>query len=93
MDILKNQVLTEKTIRLLQRNQYTFDVTIRSNKTEIKSWIEQFFNVRIKGMNSHRLPNKKKRRGKTFKYFGHSKNKRMIITLKKNYSIPLFLNE
>nr|QUG10497.1 ribosomal protein L23 [Hymenophyllum polyanthos] len=91
MDILKNQVLTEKTIRLLQRNQYTFDVTIQSNKDEIKYWIEQFFNVRVKGMNSHRLPNKKKRGGKTVKYSGHKK--RMIITLQKDYSIPLFLNE
>nr|QUG10585.1 ribosomal protein L23 [Hymenophyllum wrightii] len=89
MDILKNQVLTEKTIRLLQRNQYTFDVTIRSNKTEIKYWIEQFFNVKVKGMNSHWLPNKKKRGEKT--YSGHKK--RMIITLQKDYSIPLFLNE
>nr|AXZ97109.1 ribosomal protein L23 [Callistopteris apiifolia] len=88
MDILKNQVLTEKTIRLLQQNQYTFNVTLQSNKTEIKDWIEKFFDVKIKSMNSHRFAFKKKRGNKHFTH-----GKRMIITLKEDYSIPLFLNE
>nr|YP_010715509.1 ribosomal protein L23 [Todea barbara]WDE24630.1 ribosomal protein L23 [Todea barbara] len=90
MDKLKYQVLTEKTIHLLQRNQYTFDVDSKSTKTEIKDWIERFFGVRVRAMNSHRLP-RKKRESRMMEYPVHCK--RMIITLQDGYSIPLFLNE
>nr|YP_010383654.1 ribosomal protein L23 [Crepidomanes minutum]UEQ13230.1 ribosomal protein L23 [Crepidomanes minutum] len=91
MDNLINQVLTEKTIRLLQQNQYTFDVTLKQNKIQLKDWIEQFFQVKVKSINSHRLPIKRKNKEKSLK--SHTSKKRIIITLKKNYSIPLFLTE
>ncbi|KAG6539849.1 hypothetical protein Mapa_018797 [Marchantia paleacea] len=52
MDQVKYPVLTEKTIRLLEKNQYSFDVNIDSNKTEIKKWIELFFNVKVISVNS-----------------------------------------
>nr|QCD15729.1 ribosomal protein L23 [Osmunda japonica] len=90
MDKLKYQVLTEKTIHLLQRNQYTFDVDSRSTKTEIKDCIERFFGVRVRAMNSHRLP-RRKRKSRMMESPVHYK--RMIITLQDGYSIPLFLNE
>lgn len=61
MDQIKYPVLTEKTIRLLEKNQYSFDVNINSNKTEIKKWIELFFSVKVLNINSHRLPKKKKK--------------------------------
>nr|QNH93693.1 ribosomal protein L23 [Christensenia aesculifolia] len=91
MDEINNQVLTEKTIRLLQTNQYSFDVKLESTKTEIKEWIEKFFDVKIKSMNSLRSSKRKRnRRGKEIPLRDH---KRMIITLQTGYSIPLFLNE
>jgi large subunit ribosomal protein L23 len=39
MDEMKYPILMEKTIRLLKKNQYTFDVDKKSIKTEIKKWI------------------------------------------------------
>lgn len=91
MDKVKNPVLTEKTIRLLEKRQYSFDVDLESNKTEIKRWIEKFSNVKVKAMNSHRPPRKKKYIGSIIT---HSvRYKRMIITLQPGYSIPLFSNE
>ncbi|CAK9188886.1 unnamed protein product [Sphagnum troendelagicum] len=90
MDEMKYPVLTEKTIRLLEKNQYTFDVDQKSTKTEIKKWIEGFFGVKVIRMNSHRPPKKKRRIGPII---GHSvRYKRMIITLRSGYSIPLFPN-
>ncbi len=81
-------VLTEKTIRLLEKNQYSFDVDSRLDKTKMKKHIELFFNVKVIGINSHRLPTKKRKIGAitgcTTRY------KRMIITLRSGYSIPLF---
>ncbi|KAG6539929.1 hypothetical protein Mapa_018771 [Marchantia paleacea] len=91
MNQVKYPVLTEKTIRLLEKNQYSFDVNIDSNKTQIKKWIELFFNVKVISVNSHRLPKKKKKIGTTTGYT--VRYKRMIIKLQSGYSIPLFSNK
>lgn len=91
MDEIKYPVLTEKTIRLLEKNQYSFDVNIDSTKTEIKKWIELFFNVKVIAVNSHRLPKKKKKIGTITGYT--VRYKRMIIKLQSGYSIPLFSNK
>lgn len=91
MDEVRYPVLTEKTIRLLEQNQYTFDVNQKSTKTQIKKWIESFFDVKVKTINSHIPPEKKKKIGPII---GHSvRYKRMIITLQSGYSIPLFSNK
>nr|QWW93067.1 ribosomal protein L23 [Cyathodium smaragdinum] len=88
MDQVRYPVLTEKTIRLLEKNQYSFDVDINSSKRELKKWIELFFKVKIVNINSHRLPRKRKKvgimTGYTIRY------KRIIIKLQSGYSIPLF---
>ncbi len=47
-------------IRLLEKNQYTFDVDKKSTKTEIKKWIEGLFSVKVIRMNSHWPSGKKK---------------------------------
>nr|YP_009987963.1 ribosomal protein L23 [Phlegmariurus phlegmaria]QNL17773.1 ribosomal protein L23 [Phlegmariurus phlegmaria] len=91
MDKVKKPILTEKTIRLLEKKQYSFDVDLNFNKTEVKNWIENFFNVKVKAINSHRSPVKKKYAGSIVTHL--VRYKRMIITLKTGYSIPLFPNE
>jgi large subunit ribosomal protein L23 len=88
MDGIKYAVFTDKSLRLLGTNQYTFNVESGSTKTEIKRWIERFFGVKVKAMNSHRLPAKSRRIGPII--MGHTMHyKRMIITLEPDYSIPL----
>nr|YP_009898275.1 ribosomal protein L23 [Litwinowia tenuissima]QKK45083.1 ribosomal protein L23 [Litwinowia tenuissima] len=82
MDGIKYAVLTDKSIRLLGKNQYTFNVESGSTRTEIKHWVELFFGVKVIAMNSHRLPRKVKRMGHKMRY------RRMIITLQPGYSIP-----
>ena len=37
IDLVKYPVLTEKSTRLLENNQYTFDVDLRLTKTKIKA--------------------------------------------------------
>nr|YP_009486751.1 ribosomal protein L23 [Piliostigma thonningii]YP_009486770.1 ribosomal protein L23 [Piliostigma thonningii]AWB12974.1 ribosomal protein L23 [Piliostigma thonningii]AWB12993.1 ribosomal protein L23 [Piliostigma thonningii] len=84
MDGIKNLVVTDKSVRLLWRNQYTSNVESGSTRTEIKHWVELFFGVKVIAMNSNRLPVKVKgrRMGHTMHY------RRMIITLQPGYSIP-----
>jgi ribosomal protein L23 len=51
MDGIKYAVFTEKSLRLLGKNQYTFNVGF--TKTEIKHWVKLFFGVKVVAMNSH----------------------------------------
>nr|YP_009695439.1 ribosomal protein L23 [Neocheiropteris palmatopedata]QEJ81731.1 ribosomal protein L23 [Neocheiropteris palmatopedata] len=88
MDKPKNQLITEKSIRLLQQNQYTFHVDSRVTKTEMKNWIEQIFDVKVEGINSSRVRTKKKTRLNS----NSAGEKKMIIKLRSNFFIPLFLN-
>nr|YP_010038618.1 ribosomal protein L23 [Drynaria acuminata]QOY24968.1 ribosomal protein L23 [Drynaria acuminata] len=53
----------------------------------MKSWIEQIFDVKVKGINSSRVRTKKKRTG-----LNSTGKKKMIIRLRSNFSIPLFIN-
>ena len=56
MDGIKYAVVTDKSIRLLVKNQYTSNVESGSTRTEIKHWVELFFGVKVIAMNSHLLP-------------------------------------
>nr|QKV46151.1 ribosomal protein L23 [Selliguea yakushimensis] len=89
MDKPKNQLITEKSIRLLQQNQYTFHVDSKLTKTEMKHRIEQIFDVKVKGINSSRV---RTRRRKTRLNLNSTSKKKMIIRLQSNSFIPLFLN-
>nr|YP_009407299.1 ribosomal protein L23 [Drosera regia]YP_009407309.1 ribosomal protein L23 [Drosera regia]ASA46203.1 ribosomal protein L23 [Drosera regia]ASA46233.1 ribosomal protein L23 [Drosera regia] len=82
MDRIKYAIFTDKSSRLVEKNQYTSNVESGSTKTEIKHWVELFFGVKVIAMNSHRLPRKGRRMGHTMHY------RRIIITLQPGYSIP-----
>nr|YP_010016843.1 ribosomal protein L23 [Cycas shiwandashanica]QOJ45252.1 ribosomal protein L23 [Cycas shiwandashanica] len=90
MNKMEYTILTEKKIRLLENNQYTFDVGSRPTKTGVKNWIELFFGVKVIAMNSYRPPKK----GGTVGPIGHPiRCRRMIIALQPGYSIPLLSEE
>jgi large subunit ribosomal protein L23 len=82
IDLVKYIVLTEKSVRLIENNQYTFDVDVRLTKPQIKKLIEKFFEVKVIAVNTHRLP-----------YNSKTQNKRVIVTVKAGDSIPLFSDE
>ncbi|KAJ0773664.1 putative ribosomal protein L25/L23 [Helianthus annuus] len=63
MDEVRYAIFTDKSIRLLGKNQYTSNVESGSTRTEIKHWVELFFGVKVIAMNSHRLREKARRMG------------------------------
>lgn len=78
-DIIKRPVITEKTSELMAENKYVFEVDLRSNKTEIKDAIEAIFGVKVKNVNTIKMPAKPKRYGR---YSGFTSVwKKAIITL------------
>jgi large subunit ribosomal protein L23 len=86
IDLVKYPVITEKTyIALFKNRQYTFDVDVRLNKTQIKKLFENLFNVNVIGINTHIPPRKKIRVGIAQGF--RPRYKRAIITLKEGQSI------
>jgi len=87
-DLIKQPIITEKATRLLEDNQYVFDVVPKATKPEIKAAIESLFDVKVTSVNTLR-PAKKKRRVGRFVGF-KPLYKRAIVTLKEGDSIALF---
>jgi len=63
-EVIKYPIITEKSTKLLENNQYTFIVDRYSNKLVIKSSIENLFNVKVIKVNTCHLPHKKTQAGK-----------------------------
>nr|YP_007476228.1 ribosomal protein L23 [Diacronema lutheri]YP_009863749.1 ribosomal protein L23 [Pavlova sp. NIVA-4/92]AGE93727.1 ribosomal protein L23 [Diacronema lutheri]QKE31080.1 ribosomal protein L23 [Pavlova sp. NIVA-4/92] len=90
-EIIKKPLLSDKTLRLINNNQYSFLVTKKSNKIEIKAAIEKLFNVKIKKVNTITRPIKQRRIGR---FIGTKPLfKKAIITLEPNQKIQLFQEE
>ena len=87
-NIIKYPIVTNKALELLGDNQYSFIVNRYSNKTSIKTTIENLFNVKVLKVNTCRLPRKKKRIGK---YIGWKPQyKKAIVRLAEGDVINLF---
>jgi len=88
LSIVKYPILTEKTIRLIEQNQYSFAVDRNADKTAIKSSVEQLFDVKVISVNTSLLPLRKRRVGK---FIGKkARYKRAIVKLASEDSITLF---
>lgn len=87
-DLIKKPIITEKATRLLEKNQYVFDVVPTATKPEIKAAIESLFDVKVKAVNTLRPPRKKRRVGRFIGY--KPLYKRAIVTLKEGDTITLF---
>nr|YP_009495882.1 ribosomal protein L23 [Plagiogramma staurophorum]AWT38321.1 ribosomal protein L23 [Plagiogramma staurophorum] len=87
-NIIKYPIITDKSTRLLENNQYSFTVDRYSNKVIIKAAIEYLFNVKVIKITTCHLPRKKKRVGK---YIGWKpRYKKVIVTLSEGSMINLF---
>jgi large subunit ribosomal protein L23 len=78
-DVLQRPILTEKATRMMELNQFTFDVAPKATKPIIKAAVEAMFNVKVIGMNTQNPPRKKRRVGK-FQGF-KPRYKRAVVTL------------
>nr|QCI09121.1 ribosomal protein L23 [Inkyuleea mariana] len=88
LDLIKYPIITDKTTKAIEDNQYCFAVERKANKIDIKEAIEYIFNVRVKKVNTTNTPVKKRRVGK---FIGKKANhKKAIIKLHDKYTINLF---
>jgi large subunit ribosomal protein L23 len=88
LDLIKYPILTEKTIKLLEQNQYSFAVALKADKKSIKTAIEQLFDVKVIAVNTAIQPIKKRRVGR---FIGKKAQvKRAVVKLAPENSITFF---
>ena len=88
-DVILAPVVSEKSYDLIENNNtYTFIVDPRSNKSEIKSAVEQVFGVRVVRVNTMNRKGKLKRQG--WKMGRRKNTKRALVTLATGNSIDVF---
>ncbi|MGP6173985.1 50S ribosomal protein L23 [Corynebacterium sp. A21] len=88
-DIIIAPVVSEKSYGLMEQNVYTFLVNPDSNKTQIKTAVEQIFGVKVASVNTLNREGKRKR---TRSGFGVRKaTKRAYVSLREGSdSIDIF---
>ena len=86
ISLVKHPIITEKTIQLLQSNQYSFAVDKKANKVSIKAAIEELFDVKVLAVNTSLRPLKRRRVGKFIgKKAQHKRLKLLNIHLVSNF--------
>lgn len=89
-EILRRGIVTEKSVRLQERNQYTFEVSVNANKIDVRRAVEQLFNVKVVAVNMLRMPGKPRlirRRGAAPRPVEAREWKKAIVTLAEGESI------
>lgn len=89
-DIILKPIITEASMENLENNKYTFKVAKNANKYEIKSAIEQLFNVKVAKVNTLNVRGRKRRMGR---YEGYTPSwKKAVVTLKDGEKTIEFFN-
>mgnify|MGYP003306019720 CR=1 FL=1 len=87
LEILKAPVITEKSQIAKSEGKYTFKVSPKANKTEIKEAIEKIFNVKVSAIRTINVKPKKRRVGR---YTGlTTRYKKAIVSLAEGQTIDL----
>ena len=91
-EILRQGIVTEKSVKLQERNQYTFKVALNANKIDIRRAVESLFNVDVVKVNVMRMPGKPKwirRRGVAPRPVEPREWKKAIVTIKEGQTIDV----
>ncbi|MBQ8892138.1 MAG: 50S ribosomal protein L23 [Bacilli bacterium] len=87
LEIIKAPLITEKSRDREALNQYSFKVSPKASKIEIKEAVEKIFKVDVLEVRTSNMPVKKKRVGR---YAGLSNRcKKAIVTLKPGQTIEM----
>lgn len=78
-DLIRRPIVTEKATMLMELNKYTFEVSPKATKPEIKAAIESLFDVKVEAVNTIMPPRKKRRVGRFVGF--KSQYKKAIVTI------------
>jgi large subunit ribosomal protein L23 len=91
--VLIRPVITEKVNGQMEKSsRYTFVIDKRANKLEVKKAVEEFYGVKVEGVNTAVVPAKAKTRMTKAGILSGRKSgyKKAIVTLAEGESIDLF---
>jgi large subunit ribosomal protein L23 len=89
-EVLRQGIITEKSVKLQQKNQYTFRVALGATKIDVRRAVEKLFNVQVVSVNTMRMPGKVKmirRRGSAPQKKEAREWKKAIVTLREGQTI------
>ncbi|HLZ61042.1 MAG TPA: 50S ribosomal protein L23 [Ktedonosporobacter sp.] len=89
-EILRQGIVTEKSVKLQEQNKYTFHVALKANKIDVRRAVEAMFNVKVVSVNIIRLPGKAKmirRKGSAPRPVEPREWKKAIVTLQEGQTI------
>ena len=88
-EVIKRALITEQGMHLVEsQNIYPFAVAKKANKIQIRSAIEQIFNVDVVAVNTAHRQGKRRRRGR---HIGRTPDwKKAYVKLKEGHTIELF---
>ena len=89
-EILRQGIITERSVKLQEKNQYTFEVALKANKIDIRRAVETLFKVKVISVNTIRMPGKAKmirRRGAAPRPVEPREWKKAIVTLSEGQTI------
>ncbi len=89
-EILRQGIVTEKSVKLQERNQYTFKVALGANKIDIRRAVETLFKVKVVSVNVMRMPGKPKfirRKGAAPRPVEAREWKKAIVTIQEGQTI------
>jgi large subunit ribosomal protein L23 len=89
-DVILAPVVSEKSYGLLDRNVYTFLVHPDATKIDIRTAVEQVFDVKVRAVTTLNRPGKRKRNRRAATYGKRPDTKRAYVTLAEGDSIELF---
>jgi large subunit ribosomal protein L23 len=87
-DVIRRPLITEKATRVLDLNQFTFEVDHRAAKPDIKAAVETLFAVRVIGVSTMNPPRRSRRVGR---FAGkRAQVKKAVVRLAEGDTIQLF---
>jgi large subunit ribosomal protein L23 len=89
-EVLRQGIVTERSVRQQEQNQYSFRVALTATKVEVRQAVEQLFHVKVVSVNTMRMPGKPRqirRRGSAPRPVPAREWKKAIVTLAEGYTI------
>lgn len=89
-EILRQGIITEKSMKLQKQNKYTFKVALKANKIDIRRAVETIFKVDVVSVNTIRMPGKAKmirRKGVAPRPVVAREWKKAIVTVREGQAI------
>ena len=86
-EAIKQPHISEKASYLAEKDQYTFEISPNYNKNEVKNAVEGIYGVNVLSVNIIKIPQKKRRLGKTQGF--RKAYKKAIVKIKEGQKIEI----